>query len=190
MNTSIKESNIIITKSAQNYLANLLYNHNIATGVRIFINKKYAEPSIEFCYKLSDNDIKIKVDKLNVYLDKESLPFIKNAVVDFTMDRLGGKLTIKIPKTENNYDLENKVNFILDNEINPSLASHSGFIRLIKITNEKIAILQFGGGCKGCVSVNLTLKKYVKRILLERIPELTEIIDLTDHTDNNKAYYK
>lgn len=190
MNKSIKESNIIITKSAQNYLANLLYNHNIATGVRIFINKKYAEPSIEFCYKLSDNDIKINLSKLNVYLDKESLPFIKNAVVDFTMDRLGGKLTIKIPKTENNYDLENKVNFIIDNEINPSLASHGGFIRLIKITNKKIAILQFDGGCKGCVSVNLTLKKHVKRILLERIPDLTEIIDLTDHTDNTKAYYK
>ncbi|AGI27051.1 Fe/S biogenesis protein NfuA [Candidatus Portiera aleyrodidarum] len=187
MNKSIKD--IIITKSAQKYLANLLYNHNIATGVRIFINKKYAEPSIEFCYKLSDNDIKIKLSNLNVYLDKESLPFIKNAVVDFTMDRLGGKLTIKIHKTEN-YELENKVNFIIDNEINPSLASHGGFIRLIKITNEKIAILQFDGGCKGCVSVNLTLKKHVKRILLERIPDLTEIIDLTDHTDNNKAYYK
>ncbi|WP_259645827.1 NifU family protein [Candidatus Portiera aleyrodidarum] len=196
----MKKSKFIITRRAQNYLANLLYNHNIATGVRIFLNKKYAKPSIEFCYKLTDNDVKIKYTKLNVFLDKESLPFIKNAVIDFIMDRLGGKLTIKIPvpktKTEllpnSKYDyyLVNKVHFIIDTELNPILAFHGGFIRLIKITNKKIAIFQFEGGCKGCVSVSLTLKKHVKRILLERVPELTEIIDLTDHSDNNKAYYK
>ncbi|AFQ24104.1 NifU family protein [Candidatus Portiera aleyrodidarum] len=186
----MNKSKIIITKSAQKYLANLLYNHNMATGVRIFINKQYAEPSIEFCYKLTDKDIKINLTKINVFLEKDSLPFIKNAVIDYIIDRLGGKLTIQIPKIETNWNLEHKVNFIIDKEINPILATHGGFIRLIKVTKENLAIFQFEGGCKGCVSVDFTLKKHVKRILLERIPELTEILDLTDHTDNIKAYYK
>jgi Fe/S biogenesis protein NfuA len=68
------------------------------------------------------------------------------------------------------------------------LASHGGEVSLLEVTDNKVAILKFGGGCQGCSSVDVTLKHGVEKTLLERIPELTAINDQTDHSDNSSAY--
>jgi len=57
------------------------------------------------------------------------------------------------------------------------------------ITTEKAAVLQFGGGCQGCAAVDITLKNSVEVTLLERVPELTAVLDQTDHTFTENAYY-
>jgi Fe/S biogenesis protein NfuA len=49
--------------------------------------------------------------------------------------------------------------------------------------------LQFGGGCQGCSAVDITLKSSVETTLLEQVPELTGVIDHTDHTVTDNAYY-
>ena len=54
---------------------------------------------------------------------------------------------------------------------------------------DKTAILQFGGGCQGCAAVDVTLKNSVEATLLERIPELSGVQDLTDHSLNENAYF-
>ena len=74
--------------------------------------------------------------------------------------------------------------------INPSLASHGGEVSLMEIINEDTAILQFGGGCQGCGMVDLTLKDGVEKTLLENIPELKKVTDITDHSFRENAYYK
>ena len=51
-------------------------------------------------------------------------------------------------------------------------------------------MLQFGGGCQGCAAVDITLKQSVERALLDQIPELTEIRDVTDHSVTENAYYR
>ena len=59
----------------------------------------------------------------------------------------------------------------------------------MQLTEEQVAVLQFGGGCQGCSAVDLTLKDGVEKTLMERIPELTGVRDVTDHTDTTNAYY-
>lgn len=192
--------NIEITDSAQDYLAELLSKQNVeGIAVRIFITQPgtpYAETCLAYCRPGEEepSDEKLALEKIDVFLDKHSLAFLEEAVVDFNADRMGGQLTIKapnakMPKVNADSPMEDRINYVLYSEINPGLASHGGEVKLIQLAEENIAILQFGGGCQGCAAVDLTLKEGVEKTLLERIPELAGIRDVTDHTDTTNAYY-
>ncbi|WP_110687323.1 Fe-S biogenesis protein NfuA [Salinicola aestuarinus] len=191
---------IQITDSGQEYLADLLSKQDVDDiAVRVFITQPgtpYAETCLAYCRPGEEepSDEKVELERFNVFLDKNSVPFLEEAVVDFNADRMGGQLTIKapnakMPKVNADSPLEDRINYILYSEINPGLAAHGGEIRLIQLTEEPVAVLQFGGGCQGCAAVDLTLKEGVERTLMERIPELTGIRDVTDHTDTTNAYY-
>lgn len=201
MTTTIEAPGIDITDSAQTYLAELLEKQNVeGIAVRIFITQPgtpYAETCLAYCRPGEEEptDVKLELEKINVFLDKNSLAFLEEAVVDFNADRMGGQLTIKAPKAKMpkvNADspLEDRINYTLYSEINPGLAAHGGEIKLVELTDDKVAILAFGGGCQGCAAVDLTLKDGVEKTLMERIPELAGIRDVTDHTDTTNAYYR
>lgn len=201
MTTTIEAPGIDITVSAQDYLAELLEKQNVeGIAVRIFITQPgtpYAETCLAYCRPGEEEptDVMLELEKINVFLDKNSLAFLEEAVVDFNADRMGGQLTIKapnakMPKVNADSPLEDRINYILYSEINPGLAAHGGEIKLVELTEEKVAILAFGGGCQGCSAVDLTLKDGVEKTLIERIPELVGIRDVTDHTDTTNAYYR
>ena len=199
--TNIDTQGIDITDSAQEYLAELLEKQNVeGIAVRIFITQPgtpYAETCLAYCRPGEEEptDVTLELEKINVFLDKNSLAFLEEAVVDFNADRMGGQLTIKapnakMPKVNANSPLEDRVTYVLYSEINPGLAAHGGEIKLVELTEEQYAILAFGGGCQGCAAVDLTLKDGVEKTLMERIPELAGIRDVTDHTDTTNAYYR
>lgn len=201
MTTTIEAPSIDITDSAQDYLAELLEKQNVeGIAVRIFITQPgtpYAETCLAYCRPGEEEptDLKLELEKINVFLEKNSLTFLEEAVVDFNADRMGGQLTIKapnakMPKVNADSPLEDRINYVLYSEINPGLAAHGGEIKLVELTEEKMAILAFGGGCQGCAAVDLTLKEGVEKTLMERIPELVGIRDVTDHTDTTNAYYR
>jgi Fe/S biogenesis protein NfuA len=92
------------------------------------------------------------------YFEGRSLPFLIDAKVDYSADRMGGQLTIrapnsKMPQVNADSSLEDRINYVLYNDVNPSLASHGGNVTLVEITDDMYAILKFGGGCQGCGSV-------------------------------------
>ena len=123
------------------------------------------------------------------------MSFVEDAVVDYSPDKFGGTLTIKAPNAKvpsigEDASLEERVNYLLYSEINPSLASHGGEVSLVEIINKETAVLQFGGGCQGCGMVDVTLKDGVEKTLIEEIPELKGITDVTDHSYRENAYYK
>ncbi|MCK0768641.1 Fe/S biogenesis protein NfuA [Chromohalobacter japonicus] len=192
---------IQITDNAQEYLAELLAKQNVeGIAVRIFITQPgtpYAETCLAYCRPGEEepSDERLDLDKITVYLEKNSIAFLEEAVVDFNADRMGGQLTIKapnakMPQVNADSPLEDRVNYVLYSEINPGLAAHGGEIRLMQLTEENVAVLQFGGGCQGCAAVDITLKDGVEKTLVERVPELVGIRDVTDHTDDTNAYYR
>ena len=192
---------LTITESAQDYLAELLAGQDDdVLGIRMFVNcpgTPKAETCIAYCREadLEDSDLMINYDKLTARFELRSIPFLKDAFVDYSKDRMGGQLTIKapnakLPQVNADSPLEDRINYVLYNEVNPSLASHGGEVSLLEVTEEKVAILQFGGGCQGCGMVEATLKDGVEKSLMEQIPELTAVRDTTDHTDRSQAYFK
>jgi Fe/S biogenesis protein NfuA len=92
-----------------------------------------------------------------------------------------------MPNINDDSPIEDKINYVLHSEVNPGLASHGGSISLEEVI-DNIAILKFGGGCQGCGSADVTLKEGVEKTMMEKIPELKGIKDITDHTDKSKAY--
>jgi|TARA_R110002072_G_scaffold96407_2_gene212101 Fe/S biogenesis protein NfuA len=190
---------ITITESAQDYLAELLLKQDGALGVRVFINQPgtaRAETCIAYCREddLEESDEVVELAKFKVWYEGRSIPFLEDALVDYSKDRMGGQLTIKapnakLPRVNDDSSLEDRVNYVLYNEVNPALASHGGEVSLVEITDTMVAILQFGGGCQGCSAVDQTLKGGVEKTLLEQIPQLTGVRDTTDHSDTSQAYY-
>ena len=192
---------VIITESAQEYLTELLKKQECeGMAVRVFIldaGTPRAETCISFCRpgeEQAGDELK-EYPSLRAYIDKPSIPYLEEAVVDYAKDTMGGQLTIKapnsrLPKISDDSPLEDRVNYILYNEINPGLAAHGGNVTLEELFEEDIAVLRFGGGCQGCGMVDVTLKSGVEKTLLEQIPQLREVRDVTDHTVTENAYYK
>ena len=190
---------VTITESAQEYLVELLAKQEDALGVRVFINHpgtSRAETCIAYCREddLAEGDEKHAYDKLTAWFELRSIPFLEDALVDYSKDRMGGQLTIKapnakMPRVDENSPLEDRINYVLYNEVNPALAAHGGEVSLVEVTAEQVAVLQFGGGCQGCGMVDQTLKGGVEKTLLEQLPQLKGVRDTTDHSDTSQAYY-
>ncbi|MFT0211166.1 Fe-S biogenesis protein NfuA [Pseudomonas sp. F1_0610] len=192
-------STIVITESAQEYLADLLAKQDApGIGIRVFITQPgttYAETCIAYCKpgEQKPEDTPMALAAFTAWIDAVSEPFLEDAVVDFATDRMGGQLTIKapnakVPMIREDSPLPERVNYYLQTEINPGLASHGGQVTLVDI-EDGVAILQFGGGCQGCHQIDLTLKEGIEKTLLERIPEMKGVRDVTDHSNRDNAYY-
>ncbi len=191
---------IHFTEAAQSYLAELLSKQDTdGIGIRVFITQPgtpYAETCIAYCKPGEEKaeDTVIALEAFRVWVDATSEPFLEEAVVDYATDRMGGQLTIKapnakVPMVNDDSPLNDRINYLLQTEINPGLASHGGEIKLIDVVEGGIAVLQFGGGCQGCGMVDVTLKEGVEKTLVARIPEITGVRDVTDHSVKEHAYY-
>jgi len=192
---------VSITESAQEYLKQLLEKQKCeGIAVRVFIldaGTPKAETCISFCRpgeEKADDDVK-QYEGFKAFIDRHSIPFLEDAVVDFAKDSMGGQLTIKapnsrLPKLSDGSSIADRVNYVLYNEINPGLAAHGGNVTLEEIFEENVAVLRFGGGCQGCGMVDVTLKQGVEKTLLEQIPQLKEVRDVTDHTVKENAFYQ
>ena len=191
---------INITKSAEEYLAKLIQDKNETDlSIRIFISDPgtpKAETCLAYCKpdEAMPDDMIINLDLINVNLEKRSLPFLKDAEVNFDNDTFGGQLTIKapnarVPNISKDSPVEDRINYVIYNEINPMLESHGGEVSLIEFNDHGEAVLQFGGGCQGCGMVDVTLKDGIEKTLVEQIPEVTGVKDTTDHSIDDNAYY-
>ena len=78
---------------------------------------------------------------------------------------------------------------MLDLSINPALAAHGGFASLVKVEADTIVHVLMGGGCQGCSMSAMTLTEGIKTAIVEAIPEVTEVIDATDHSAGENPFY-
>ena len=192
---------IEISANAQAYLRELLdKQEEDNVGIRVFVAQPgtpQAETCIAYCRlgEEQEGDVPVAYDGFTAWFEERSMPFLEEAAVDFQEDQMGGQLTIKapnarVPKVGDDASLEDRINYVLYNEINPGLAAHGGMVTLVEVVDDSVAVLLFGGGCQGCAAVDITLKHGVEKSLLAQIPELTAIRDATDHSVTEHAYYQ
>lgn len=192
---------IEITDSGQAYLKDLLEKQDCEDiAIRVFVldgGTPKAETCIAFCRPgEEENDDEVyDYSGFKAFIETKSKVYLEDAVVDFAKDSMGGQLTIRapnsrMPKINEESSLEDKINYVLYNQINPGLASHGGFITLEELTEDRVAVLRFGGGCQGCGMVDATLKNGVEKTLLEQLPEIKAVRDATDHSYQENAYYR
>lgn len=191
---------VSLSSSAQKYLKELLdKQESDGMSIRMFVanpGTPQAETCIAYCKpgEQQDDDEMVELEGFNAYFEARSIPFLEDASVDYSPDRMGGQLTIrapnsKMPKVSNDSPIEDQINYILYNEVNPGLAAHGGQVSLVEMTEDQFAVLEFGGGCQGCSAIDLTLKDGVEKTLLSKVPGLQGVRDVTDHSDRSQAYY-
>jgi NFU1 iron-sulfur cluster scaffold homolog, mitochondrial len=82
-----------------------------------------------------------------------------------------------------------RVQDVLDEMINPGVASHGGFVELVDVQDDNVFI-RMGGGCQGCGAADQTLRMGVERLIRENVPQVREIFDTTDHASGMNPYYQ
>jgi Fe/S biogenesis protein NfuA len=193
-------NSITITETAQEHFVKLLEQQPEGTNIRVFVvnpGTPNAECGVSYCppdaVEAADTEITFK--HFSAYVDELSLPFLEDAVIDFVTDKMGSQLTLKAPnakmrKVADDAPLMERVEYTIQTQINPQLASHGGHIQLLDVTDDGVAIIQFGGGCNGCSMVDVTLKDGVEKELLAQFAgELTAVTDSTEHARGEHSYY-
>ncbi len=95
------------------------------------------------------------------------------------------EITRNLPDAET---VREKVQEVIDTSVNPAVAAHGGVVNLLDVKDNTV-YLEFGGGCQGCGMVSVTLKYGVERLIRERVPEVGQILDTTDHASGQNPYY-
>ncbi|ENO8810083.1 Fe-S biogenesis protein NfuA [Photobacterium damselae] len=191
---------ITISASAQEHFGKLLAQQPEGTNIRVFVvnpGTPNAECGVSYCppEAVEANDTEIKFDLFSAFVDELSLPFLTDAQIDFVTDKMGSQLTLKAPnakvrKVADDAPLMERVDYVIQTQVNPQLAGHGGHISLIEITEDGIAVIQFGGGCNGCSMVDVTLKEGIEKELLAQFEgELNAVRDVTEHARGDHSYY-
>lgn len=190
---------IRISDAAQEHFAKLLANQEEGTQIRVFVinpGTPTAECGVSYCPAdaVEATDTELEFGKLYVFVDQLSAPYLVDAEIDFVTDTLGSQLTLKAPnarlrKVADDAPLPERVDYLIQAQINPQLAGHGGKVSLMEITADGYAILQFGGGCNGCSMVDVTLKEGIEKELLQTFSELKGVRDITEHQPGEHSYY-
>lgn len=150
---------------------------------------------------ISSSDIVEDHGGLPVAISLDSVENLRGAVLDLSGDGGGPGLVMRNPNVPSptiggsdlgDLDLkgttEEKIRMLLAERINPAIASHGGVANLIRV-EESIAHLELGGGCQGCGLAAVTLRQGIERAILDAIPEITEVVDVTDHSMGTNPFY-
>jgi Fe/S biogenesis protein NfuA len=140
----------------------------------------------------SENDKVKETGDIKVYIDSEQEQYFEDVTLDYE-DGLSGSgfKFINLPRVPKKYigTLAEKVVKVIEEEINPGIAGHGGFVSLVDIKGNDV-IIQMGGGCQGCGMADVTLKDGIEVALKKAIPEIGAIYDVTDHAGGKNPYYK
>lgn len=138
---------------------------------------------------------------LPVAIAFDSVENLRGAVLDLSGDGTGPGLVMRNPNVptptlpggelgdlELTGTPEEKVRTLLNERINPAIASHGGVAHLVAVDGS-VAQLELGGGCQGCGLAAVTLRQGIERAILDAIPEIDEVIDVTDHSLGTNPFY-
>ena len=201
MSTAVLEApSIQITPSALAHFSLLIEKEEMpGMGLRIFVDQPglpAADISISFCPpgEHRGGDIPVDFEVFTLYVDRASMPYLKEAEIDYKKGKMGAELAITAPhlrpaKPKTDSSLSEKVTFILEMEVNPNLAAHGGKVSLVEITPKNEVVLRFGGGCQGCGMIDMTLKQGIEKTIMSQLPEITAVVDVTDHSSGENPYY-
>ena len=85
--------------------------------------------------------------------------------------------------------LAQEIQRIFDEQVNPQIAAHGGYVQLLELRGKR-AYIEMGGGCQGCGMASVTLKQGIEVAVKEALPEIEELVDVTDHQSGDNPYFK
>jgi Fe/S biogenesis protein NfuA len=160
----------------------------------------------DFTYDLSfeplddggEDDVVQDQNGLPIVVPADSVDNLLGATLDLPSNADQGGLVLRNPNRPSTPQLgdpieltgttEEKVRQLLDQQVNPAIAAHGGYASVVKVEDDK-AYITMGGGCQGCAMSAMTLRQGIESAILGAIPEVTEVVDTTDHSVGENPYY-
>jgi len=174
-----------------------------ALGLRVEVT---GVAGVDYSYDLAfepiadaaETDVTYSVGELTIMVPANSIDQLRGATLDLPSNPMQGGLVIRNPNRPNPLgdtdsieltgDVGQKVTQLLQQQINPSLAAHGGWAELERV-EDTVVYLTMGGGCQGCAMSAATLREGITVMISELIPEVTEVIDTTDHNAGDSPYF-
>ena len=144
-------------------------------------------------------EIAINLEGIRVLLNLDTSNLLSGATIDWAEDDGGFRVETPRPKTPTprpvsagtpgvTGPLAERAQQVLDELINPRIAAHGGAVELVDVTDDTLYV-RMTGGCQGCSASAATLRMGVERMVKEEVPEVEEVVDLTDHEAGANPYY-
>jgi len=164
-------------------------------GVRLKISGKTLK---EYKHELSfvkDGDLKetdslFESNEIKVYTDQKDWENLKGTKITYVDDLWDGGFKVEnpnVPAWGNPKAAE--IQDLIENQINPGLAMHGGYVSLVDV-RENDVLVNFGGGCQGCGMASVTVKQGVEQMIRNAFPEIERVVDITDHAEGTNPYYQ
>jgi Fe/S biogenesis protein NfuA len=147
---------------------------------------------------LDPDHVRYQVGELTVVIPTGSVENLRGAELDLPRNAGQGGLVIRNPNrpdplagisVELTGDVAERVTQLLEQSINPALASHGGYATLVGVDEDNKVYVTMGGGCQGCSASAATLSEGIKRSILEHVPDVTDVVDATDHAAGENPFY-
>jgi Fe/S biogenesis protein NfuA len=135
------------------------------------------------------DDLVVEEGDFKIFVDKKSAPKLEGSTIDFVIRLQESGFKFDNPNSMWSEERAQKVQQVIDQRINPSIAAHGGYVTLLDVRDD-VAYISFGGGCQGCGMVDVTLKQGVQVMIKEAVPELKDVLDTTDHAAGTNPYYQ
>ena len=146
-------------------------------------------------------DAVIRHRDLAIVVPERDFDKVRGATIDWHGDPIGGGgLRVDNPNTlspaigsaapaDLSGDVAQRVIRVLDEQVNPSIAAHGGRAELVAV-EQGTAYLRLGGGCQGCAMASVTLSQGIESALIQAVPEVTSVVDVTDHQSGTNPYFE
>jgi len=175
-------------------------------ALRIELDRNAQSPlAREYAITLVERDdrekteIAINVEGIRVFLNLDTSNLLSGASIDWVeADGESGfrvsdpnakpKAAPRAGSVDHSSPLANRVQQVIDEQINPRIASHGGAVELVDLSDD-VLYIRMNGGCQGCAASAATLRLGVEREVKETVPEIREIVDVTDHASGENPYY-
>lgn len=199
---------IEITSTARKYIEGFVAAEMVREpALRISLDPGAASPlARQYSISLVEKDdrerteIAVNVDGIRVFLNLDTSNLLSGANIDWVEDESGGGFRVEDPNAKPptparepsglplSGPLADRVQQVIDEVINPGIAAHGGFVELVDVSEDSLYI-RMGGGCQGCAASAATLRMGIERMVHEHVPEIENIVDVTDHTAGANPYY-
>ena len=147
---------------------------------------------------IGEDDYIEQHEDLPVAIPADSLDNLRGAVLDLAGDPATPGLVLRNPNpatppiTEGEVELdgsiEERVQQLIERYINPAIASHGGFVTLSEVDGDR-ALVELGGGCQGCGLAAMTLRQGIESSIKHHVPEIVEVVDVTDHAAGENPFF-
>lgn len=146
-----------------------------------------------------DEHVVLPHDDLPIVLRSEHADALRGATITIEGDPVYGAVVVSNPNRPTSPvigggaqvagSLAERVAQVLDAVVNPSIAAHGGRAELVEVEGDT-AYLRLAGGCQGCGLAKVTLSQGIEVAITENVPEIANVVDVTDHAAGTDPYFE